>query len=284
MQRRSFFAIAGIVAAHVGLSTIAHAQTFANGRAITVTTPEDHPDIFHQMVEEDFRMLSIDVWGAKDIGTVTAIWEPNPGPTWFSFHYLDSDEYQEESDFHFSLGFFPSRVSHTGFGIGRYFNKPGRFACLFIDDGIPAFSKHGQTYEQFRDTYDFAQENDFILESLAVYNESPRLFASVWRLNVDEVEWRLIGGLDSQSYQTVFDFFVADGFGPRTVTSWKNEPNADQSLYYAVLQKPALPNWIAYHGVDLRDHEAKVNELIGLGFRPRHIARGGIHYIGVWEQ
>ena len=275
----------GIAAAQLAFSPSAVAQIGANGRAITITNPKSHPDMFDLMVGEGYRMLSIDIWGPKDIGTVTTIWEPTPGPSWASFHFLKAGSYQDQSDLHFSLGFFPSRVSHTGDDIGRYGDQPGRFACLFIDDGVPAFSRHGQTYEDFRNTYDFAQNNGFILESLAVYNDSPRLFASVWRANVEEVDWKLIGGLRSDQYQELFDLFTGPlGYGPRTVTAWKDNETARESLYYAVMQKPANYSWVAYHGVDLPDHAAKINDLINLGYKPRHIARGGYHYIGVWEQ
>lgn len=248
-----------------------------NGRALTICAPEDQPDMFATMTREGFRMLSIDVYGREDLGTVTAVWTAAPGPAWVSYHFLEPQSYQAKADYWSNLGFRLSRVAHSG-------ADEKRFACLMEDDGALGFGKHGQTYSEFRATMTEARRAGYMLESISVSGERQLRFHSTWIENPKNVDWELIGGLDAASYQNVFDNFVALGYGPHFVTVWKDQPNKKNALYYAILRKPLGFAWAAYHHVDLSAHPAKIQELRRLGYTPRHVARGGWHFCGVWQR
>lgn len=100
-------------------------------------------------------------------------------------------------------------------------------------------------------------------------------FFNVLFIKDASVYWASYYGLDSQTYQNTFDQYVNAGYRLAHINSYLS---GGQIRYAPIFVMESWPEWVAYHGLTVSDHQSRFNDLTTRGYRPVNVST--VHYNG----
>jgi V8-like Glu-specific endopeptidase len=235
---------------------------------------------FDRLVRLGYRLADVSGYGLAGADFYAAIWRHEAGPAWVARHGLTSAEYQQAFDQLVGQGFRPRVVS--GYEAGG----TDRYAALFDNAPSPGWAaRHGLTSAQYQQAFDELVAQGFRLVHVNGYGVggSDR-YAAIWEQSAGPA-WVARHGLTSAQYQQAFDELVAQGFRLVHVSGYEA---GGSDRYAAIWEQSAGPEWVARHGLTSAEYQKAFDELVGQGFRLRHVSGYGIggvdHYAAIWER
>ena len=236
-----------------------------------------HQTNFNKLVAQDYRMISLSVYGDPGNPLYAAVWVQRGGPAFVAVHGVDANGYQTFFNIWTAKGFVPILVSATG-AINN-----AVFAAVF-EQGIngPWFARHGMTGGPTTSAGTFQNENTvawagkMILRSMAIYGTpSDRRYAAVWHPNPGYVKWHVHPSDTGASYQVVFNAetqlpgFTLNAYRPAYVSV------SGDVMYCSLFKDDVVGPWAARHGMSGSDYQAEFNLQVAKGFYPICTQGGG---------
>ncbi len=243
-------------------------------------THADHQKQFDApdgLLKRGFRVRSLSVYRNASTTLYAAVWTNEPGPSWQAFHGLSPNAYQQFFNTWTARGYRPVIVTATGGGeIGNNLVNDVVMAGVFEQDATPFSARHNISGQVFRDTCDWARQNQHVLRCASIYGGRDRLYAAVWERTATPVAWdyRVSTGID--------------GPEPRLPLTFPN--NAALKLAF-VTRSPFGENLGVYraggtglqevrNGLTSAQYQAEFNALTGQGFTPQCVQAGGDPRVG----
>lgn len=189
--RRQF--VGALPALLVALNELTSAQggpAFVAYHDATGANHQKQFDAADGLLKKGFRVRSLSVYRNATATLYAAVWTNEPGPAWQAFHGYSSAAYQQYFNTWSAKGFRPIIVTATGGGVvgGNQVNE-SVFAGIFEQDATPYVAKHDINSQAFKETCDWAKQNQRVLRSASIYGGMNRSYAGIWERVGPNVTW-----------------------------------------------------------------------------------------------
>lgn len=274
ISRRTF--LAGAVG---GVPVLAAALRDASA-APFVAAYHDATPAYHQkqfdapdgLLKKGSRLRSLSVY-RKSSGTLyAAVWTSESGPPWQAFHGLTAAAYQKYFDAWHAKGYRPVIVTATGGGVvGTNQTNVAVFAGVFEKDSTPFTAKHGLGIAAFKETCDWAKQNQHVLRWAAIYGGRQRLLTGIWEKVAPNVSWD-------------YKFSVAiDGPEPGVPVRMPENPSLRLSFvtrspfaeYLAVYRSDQTGQRVERHAMTSAEYQTQHDALKSQGYLPVCVQAAG---------
>lgn len=147
------------------------------------------------------------------------------------------------------------------------------------------FARHGVTASEFQFTFSRITHSGYRPVWIDGYEvNGTNYFNAIFR-PTDGVASVIKWGLNADQYQDEFDLRVGQGYRPLQVESY---PDGNSIRYAVIFVKQAGPNWTAYHGRTVGEHQSLFNSLKSQGYVPRNISvvsvGGQLHFTALYDK
>ena len=159
-------------------------------------------------------------------------------------------------------------------------------AGIWEQDGGPAFvARHNLDAAQYQAAFDEHVGQGFRLTRVNGYSiNGQERFAAIWEQDGGPA-FVARHNLDAAQYQAAFDELVGQGFRLTCVSGYTV---GGQERFAAIWQADGGPPFAARHNLDAAQYQAAFDELVGQGFRLRHVSGYGVNgqerFAAIWEQ
>jgi Bacterial tandem repeat domain 1/Papain family cysteine protease len=207
-----------------------------------------------------------------------AVWEPNDGYAWQSFHGVGSEGYQSLFDRLTSEGYRPLAVQGSPVGSG---SEMSSVWSKSPSTGWLAF--HGQSSDDYQRTFDKCCAEGWRLVDVSGYSESGRSrFASLWE-PADGRGWKARHGMDTDDFQAAFDEGVSQGFVVRKVSGYRV---GIERRFVAIWEHAPGEAVMVRHGMTREDLDRLSSEYAATGMRSSWLSgypdTGRAKFSAVW--
>ncbi len=163
---------------------------------------------------------------------------------------------------------------------GSQYRKATTYVVGNLVPGRAKYAYHGATEARYQALWDEARNCGYRLVWVDGYtdNGAPE-FNLIFRPNPSGISWRSHRSMSGAEYQQRFDEYGGQDFRLTHVDSYLV---GNSIRYAAVWEKSPGPQTVAYHGLNTAQHEARLDELVAAGYRPRVItpvSLGGVRRI-----
>ena len=222
---------------------------------------------FDALVNQGFRLVSVNGYSEGIGSRFNAVWHQRPGPAWQARHGLTSQQYQATFDTLVAQGFRLTCVS------GYAEHGQARYAGIWEQRPGPAWqARHGLTAAQYQQAFTELAAQGFVPILVNAYRVNVDvLFAALWELRTG-VGFEGRHGLTSSEYQKAFDANVAAG---RRLVWVSGYSDTGIARYAAIWHSGGSGPWQARHGLSAQGYQQHFNDLAGGGFRPGQVSGYG---------
>ncbi|PLB47472.1 hypothetical protein P170DRAFT_437326 [Aspergillus steynii IBT 23096] len=214
---------------------------------------------FDEMVEQGYRLNSVDGYEKNNEPAFAVIFEKRPTTAWWSHSGMTSEQYQKKFDKYLNQGYHVVQVN------GYTVNGKDYYAAVWDKSPVgPWASRHGMSTEWMQKHFDAYVEKGYRMTHVSGYEaDQEARYAAVWEKSDDKAAWESRGNLTSSEYQATFDKYVSKGYRVVDVSGYQ----VDGQVYYsAIFDKSSSGPWVARHGLDSPTFQAEFDKYKTQGY------------------
>lgn len=151
--------------------------------------------------------------------------------------------------------------------------------------GSSEVARHGVPEQDYQCLFDQAVNGGYELVFVDVFDVNGNTYFNTLFRPKGNYPWASFHGLNSAQYQQKFDQYVADGYRPTLVESYRGGGGV---LYTVIFKKISGPEFFAYHGISASDHQTRFENLTKDGWRPKNVSvvsnGGNRSYAALYEK
>lgn len=234
---------------------------------------------FNKLTSQGFRLVHISGYNFGGQARFAAIWEKSQGPAWAARHNMTAKQYQQEFDKHVKLGYRLIQVSaYRGLGQDLY-------AAIWRKEFGSSNDAGSQRQEETERQEEMQRQGETVTARSEFSPSSSRSVTPTQRIPASGPAWVARHRMTAARYQNEFNKLAQKGFRLVDISGCRI---ADHGRYAAIWEKKAGPPWVARHGTQSSSYQQEFDNLVGQGFRLRHIngfrIGGQVRFATIWEK
>ncbi|KAK1138851.1 hypothetical protein N8T08_001722 [Aspergillus melleus] len=228
-------------------------------RAYYGLSTEAYQAKFDEMVDQGYRLNSVDGYEKNNEPAFAVIFEKRPTTAWRSHSGMTSEQYHQRFSNYLDQGYHVVQVNG--------YNVKGRdyYAAIWDKSPVgPWASRHGMSTEWMQKYFDEYVEAGYRMTHVSGYEAGHEArYAAVWEKGGGKTEWVSRGNLTALEYQSTWDEYVQKGYRLVHVSGYQ----VDGEVYYsAIFDKSASGPWVARHALDSPTFQSEFNRYKSQGY------------------
>ncbi|KAL2839829.1 hypothetical protein BJY01DRAFT_257576 [Aspergillus pseudoustus] len=188
---------------------------------------------FDKYIADGYRLRQVNGYTVGENVYFAAVWDKSPAPgAWVARHNINAASLQKYTDTYLAQGY---RVTHVS---AYEVNGEARFAALWekINDGTGWWAWAKMTSAEYQKKFDAYLKDGYRLINVNGYSIGKTVYyAGIWDTSAASGAWVARHGMDSPTFQSLFDKYKADGYVLQVLSGY-NTGTTDR--YAALWIKP----------------------------------------------
>lgn len=236
--------------------------------------------VFDQITKSGYRLEWIDGFSVNGKIYYNAVFRPNNGKSWASFHKLTSSQYQDKFNEYTGKGFRPTQVESYRRGSRTF------YAVIFVKSNGPKFTAyHGISAEKHQQRFNQLTQNGFRPKNISVVsiNGQRRYTALYEKTNVGSFVAKSF--LTPAQYQQQFNLNKRSG---RQIAYLNAYVHNGKTRFTAIWNSNTKGLFKARHGLSSGGYQQNWEDAIKTGLLTRNVTGyadgNSARYAGVWRK
>jgi hypothetical protein len=236
--------------------------------------------VFNQITKSGYRLEWIDGFSVNGKIYYNAVFRPNNGKSWASFHKLTSSQYQNKFNKYTSKGYKPTQVESYRQGNNTF------YAVIFIKNNRPKITAyHGISADKHQQRFDELTKNGFQPKNISVVSiNGQRSYTALYeQTNVGSFVAKSF--LTSAQYQQQFNLNKRSG---RQIAYLNAYIHNGETRFTAIWNSNTKGLFKARHGLSSAGYQQNWEDAIKTGLLTRNVTGyadgNSAKYAGVWRK